>query len=275
MYTIFNNCVIISLCTLPICGNSFWQDFSLRLLLPCQHTRCSVSSMHKPGLPSDLNGCFFLTCILNSIMEPLHCNTGIRSVCPCQILLGGFVQTNKRPCPCVSLVFSRGIGHLLSGVYQGQDGVLKIVLMQVTNVIWKARDEPQCVCQLPRNDLLTDGFQVFCLAERSQLSILHWKLSTILKVYSIQQDLADDKKSKKKLSVFIIEVYLLVKHFRHLFMDMFVSLQIKDLWKSCGRKGSQHLLPIALFCSQVGIGLVGRERTQWQQGMVEKASTVF
>lgn len=62
----------------------------------------------------------FLTCILNSIMEPLRCNTGIRSVCPCQILLDGFVQTNKRPCPCVSLVFSRGIGHLLSGVYQGQ-----------------------------------------------------------------------------------------------------------------------------------------------------------
>lgn len=55
----------MSPCTLPFCGNSFWQDVSLRL---------RATSMQKPGLPTDLNG-YFLMCTLNSNMEPLCSNT--------------------------------------------------------------------------------------------------------------------------------------------------------------------------------------------------------
>lgn len=190
--------------------------------------------MHKSGLPTDLNGYFskkgfFLLCALNSTWSHTLCNnTNIRSVCPCQILLDGFVQTNKRLCPHISLVFSSGIDHLLGGVYQGQQGALKIVLTQLTNMICKVRDEPKYVCQLPGNDLLTDDLQVSCLAEGSQLSILHWKVSTGLKVYARQQDLVDEM--KKKWCVFIIEVHLLF--FCCLFTDIHICLTSNNRWTS-------------------------------------------
>lgn len=67
-------------------------------------------------------------------------STCVHSLCPNQILLDGFVETNKRLCPNIPLVFSRGIGHLMGDVDQGQQSALKIVLMQLIITIWKVRD---------------------------------------------------------------------------------------------------------------------------------------
>lgn len=97
--------------------------------------------MHKLGQPSDLMD---FSCILNT--EPLCSNICIHSVCSCQILFDSFVQANKRLFPNISLVFSRGVNYLLGGVYQSQQGTFKVILMQVTMMIWKVRDERKYVC---------------------------------------------------------------------------------------------------------------------------------
>lgn len=90
--------------------------------------------MHKSGIPLH-------TYIVKLNMAPL-CSNKFCLICPCQILLDGFVQINKRLLPHISLVFTRGIDHLLRAVYQGQQGALKIVLMQGTNLIREVIDEP-------------------------------------------------------------------------------------------------------------------------------------
>lgn len=62
---------------------------------------------------------------------------------------------------------------------------------------------------------------------------------------------------RRKESVFITDCcfFLLVLHLKH-------SPQIIDEHHqtSCGILGSSHLLPHVLFCLQLGIGLVGKER---------------
>lgn len=52
-----------------------------------------------------------------------------------QILLDELVQADKRVGPHASLVFGGRIDHPLGGVHQGQQGALKILLMQVSGVV--------------------------------------------------------------------------------------------------------------------------------------------
>lgn len=191
-----------------------------------------------------------------------HCsNIDACLIGPCQILFEGFVQTNERLFPHVSLLFNGRVDHLLGGVHQRQQGALKIILLQVTGMIWKVRDEPIYVCQLPGNDLLADDFQVSRLEEGSQLGVSHWELPTVLKVYASQQDLVDGKEGQRHA------------HYWGLFAgfalqtDIFVSPRIigEHHQRSLGRWGSPQFPIPFLFCLQLEIGLLSKERQTVRQ----------
>lgn len=191
-----------------------------------------------------------------------HCSdTDTCLIGPCQILFDGFVQTNERLFPHVSLLFSGRVDHLLGGVHQRQQGALKIILLQATGMIWEVRDEPIDVCQLPGNDLLADDFQVSRLEEGSQLGVSHGELPTVLKVYASQQDLVDGKGGQRRahywgpFAGFALQT------------DIFVPPRIigEHHQRILGRWGSPQFPIPFLFCLQLETGLVGKERQAVRQ----------